>query len=183
MFWAKIRKNFRVFYLKIFSFLEVKLSIHLNRSVFLMIPFQRIGLFESMSGPPKTLQGCPTREEMYFILNPHLSAFKASQWNNSEAFIYILNYEKIFVRRFERCFTHCRRQPWQLLLCPHAFVPGKTNFMNRCKFRTNKWRISYPWKTDCYNVTGWPGSLRYEDLFQTPCLMIPNRLRRVFSPS
>ena len=25
-----------------------------------------------------------------------------------------------------------------------------TNFINHCKFRTNKWRIVYPWKTVCY---------------------------------
>ena len=36
--------------------------------------------------------------------------------------------------------------------CPHAFVPDMTNFINRCKFRTNKWRVVYPWKTVCY----WP---------------------------
>ena len=28
--------------------------------------------------------------------------------------------------------------------CPHAFVTDMTNFINRCKFRTNKWRIVLP---------------------------------------
>ena len=27
--------------------------------------------------------------------------------------------------------------------CPHAFVPGMTNFMNHCKFNTNKWGVVF----------------------------------------
>ena len=38
-------KHIRVFYLKIFSFLEVKFSIHLNRRVFVMTPRFLNGLF------------------------------------------------------------------------------------------------------------------------------------------
>ena len=34
---TRIMKNIRVFYLKIFSFLEVKCSIYLNRCVFVML--------------------------------------------------------------------------------------------------------------------------------------------------
>ena len=37
-------KNIRVFYLKIFSFLEVKFSIYLNRRVFVMVLY-RVYLF------------------------------------------------------------------------------------------------------------------------------------------
>ena len=39
MFWAKLWKISEFFYLKIFSFLEVKFSIYLNRRVFVMYPF------------------------------------------------------------------------------------------------------------------------------------------------
>ena len=38
-------KNIRVFYLKIFSFLEVKFSIYLNRRVFVMCDFGSSLLF------------------------------------------------------------------------------------------------------------------------------------------
>ena len=37
MFWAEIWKISELFYLKIFSFLEVKFTIYLNRRVFVMI--------------------------------------------------------------------------------------------------------------------------------------------------
>ena len=37
MFWAEIRKMSEFFYLKIFSFMEVKFSIYLNRRVFVML--------------------------------------------------------------------------------------------------------------------------------------------------
>ena len=36
MFLSRNMKNIRVFYLKIFSFLEVKFSVYLNRCVFVM---------------------------------------------------------------------------------------------------------------------------------------------------
>ena len=125
-------KNIRVFYLKNFSFLEVKFSIYLNRRVFVMIAISNKWLFSKHTKNKKTsvynIHDCiffPDKNRCLYIYSPvnPLGSCQASKDS-----IHIQHWPRIDSRVCRLICLHCLHMPRPLF-----FMTWQYFFTNFCK--------------------------------------------------